>query len=450
MPENEIETAQGIESRSAEKMSAGETPLRGECHALPDTFCDVPWLNLSIDVDGSVRPCCMFTRQNEAAAAEFGNLKSASLAEVWNSQGMVNLRREFLAGKKPQSCQKCWNEEAAGIASYRQTFKAYRVPNAQIDFADLNPTQPLTLDLKLTNRCNLKCRICSPLASSLALSEAKLHRSEPTDFLSWLEREETYFLSNKITRHEVNLETFRRWLPGIEQIELFGGETIISDEINELEDLIVAEGHAEHITLLFNTNASIFSPQGVERWKQFRRVTICLSIDDIERRFEYQRHPAQWSKVQENLQKYHALHELNFFIYLFCSVSAFNVYYLPEIVDWMDRRLPCFDIILNYVHYDPHFCVTQLPDRAKTVVCRRLLAAADDMDARRCAAVDSPFVKAALGNRLREAAAFVASRDSEPLHWQEFLRKAEQFDRIRGESFAAVFPEFAQLLSSDA
>lgn len=446
MPEIERRIRPGVESPAAAEDSASESRHIGAPNPLPDSLCDVPWLNMSLDVDGSVRPCCMFTRQDDAAAAEFGNLKSQSLAELWHSRGMVDLRREFLAGTKPLSCQRCWNEEAAGLTSYRQKFKAHHAPNALIDYSDLTPGQPLTLELKLTNRCNLKCRICSPLASSLALSEAKLHRSEPAEFLTWLEREEGYLLSNKITRRKVNLDTFRGWLPDILQLELFGGETTISEEIEELEELIVAEGHAEHIALLFNTNASVYSARAVDRWKRFRRVNINLSIDDIERRFEYQRHPALWSRVQNNLQKYHELRELNFFMCIFCSVSAFNVYYLPDFVDWMDRHLPCFDVVLNYVHHDPHFCVTQLPERAKTAVRRRLLAAADEVEARRLAAVDSPFVKASLGNQLREAAAFVASRDADPVQWQEFLHKAEQFDQIRDESFAIVFPEWAQLL----
>lgn len=447
MPDKDQAVGRDIEPFTDVPGAADDASRRLASRSLPDTFCDVPWLNASLDVDGSVRPCCMFARQDDAAAAEFGNLKSHSLQEVWNSRGMVSLRRQFLAGEKPTSCQRCWNEEAAGITSYRQSFKSHRAPKAQIDPFNVAPDQPLTLDLKLSNRCNLKCRICSPLASSLALSEAKLHRSEPPNFLAWLEREEGYFLSNKITQHPVNLDTFRRWLPGISQLELFGGETTISEEVQQLEELIVAEGQAGKIALLFNTNASVFSPQAVDRWRQFRRVNICLSIDDIERRFEYQRHPARWSKVQDNLQKYHAIRETNFFICLFCSVSVYNVYYLPDIVAWMDSCLPRFDVQLNYVHYDPPFCVTQLPEQAKVAVRQRLLLAADEVESRRLAAVDSPFVKASLGNQLREAAAFVASRDSDRAQWREFLRRSELYDRIRHEKFAEVFPELSQVLS---
>lgn len=415
---------------------------------LPDTLCAVPWLNLSLDVDGSVRPCCKFAHQYEAGGADFGNLKQQTLAEVWHSPGMVRLREDFLAGKKPSPCQTCWDEESAGVLSYRQTFEEDRLRDVEIDFDNLHPDRPVTLDLKFSNRCNLKCRICGPLASSLYLSETLRERNDSPVYLEYLDREQDYLQSNKVTRHAQNREILRRWLPQIQHIELFGGETTISEEVQELEELIIAEGCAANIGLLFNTNVTVFSPQAIERWRQFRRVTICLSLDDVERRFEYQRHPAKWEKVKENALKYAALNESTFSVCMFCSVSSYNILYLPEIVAWWRSHCPQIGFVLNYVHYDPPFCVRHLPASVKDAIRAKLLAAAAEVAAWETSLPRRNMEHPPAAAQLREAAAFLDQGTPSDADWQEFLRRTAEYDRIRHEQFAAVFPELWSLIQT--
>ena len=51
--------------------------------------------------------------------------------------------------------------------------------------------------------------------------------------------------------------------------------------------LICDQGHADHIDLQVTTNGKLFIPKFNEYLKQFERVIISLSIDDITDRFEY-------------------------------------------------------------------------------------------------------------------------------------------------------------------
>jgi hypothetical protein len=48
------------------------------------------------------------------------NTKEHSITEVMNSKAMEDLRKQFLDGKKPSSCNSCWKEEAVGKTSKRQ------------------------------------------------------------------------------------------------------------------------------------------------------------------------------------------------------------------------------------------------------------------------------------------------------------------------------------------
>src|SRR4051812_2511989 len=164
---------------------------------LPASICPVPWINLSLDVDGTSRPCCKFDHASDRSPYQLANLKDGTLQEVWNSEGMVKLRRDFRDGIKPDECATCWREEDAGTKSYRQTFQDGRTA-AAINFDDLTPPAPVTLDVKLTNVCNLKCRICGPVASSLWLKEEIAHPSGEGGFHTYVLENRSYFLSNKI------------------------------------------------------------------------------------------------------------------------------------------------------------------------------------------------------------------------------------------------------------
>jgi sulfatase maturation enzyme AslB (radical SAM superfamily) len=338
---------------------------------------------------------------------------------------MVKLRQDFRKGVKPEGCRTCWDEESAGVRSYRQEFMDHRVRRrGPIDFDDSRPGHPVTLDLKLSNLCNLRCRICGPVASSSWLKETLDHGTAGAAYLEQLRRDKDFLKSDKISGHQSNLAVLKSWLPHIEHVEMFGGEPFVTDELRDIEELMVSEGTAAGVSLLYNTNITVFRESFVERWRNFR-VTICLSLDDIGERFEYQRYPASWDTVRKNVLKYAEINSPPISIFLFCSVSSFNVWYLPEYLRWVKENCPGLPVRFNYVHYDPWFCVTNLPRDAKAAVSAKLLG--------------SPELEAIVS--------FMNSKDPVPSDWARFVSLRETFDRIRGQSFAKIFPEFTGVLN---
>ncbi len=84
-----------------------------------DKFCVLPWVSLEASPIGTVRPCCLADDELIDDAGSKFSLLTADFESIQNSQAMTQLREEFLAGKKPQTCRKCWNEERAGRTSKR-------------------------------------------------------------------------------------------------------------------------------------------------------------------------------------------------------------------------------------------------------------------------------------------------------------------------------------------
>lgn len=397
---------------------------------LPESICALPWQNLSLDVDGSSRPCCKFAHHSPDSPYQMANLKDAPLDEVWNGEGMQKLRGDFLAGVKPAECATCWDEEDAGIASLRQTW-IYRGLRAAPDFAEATPEHPVALDLKLTNACNLKCRICGPVASSLWLREEAEVAGEHLD--PYLAENRKYFLSNKITRQDPNAGVFAAWLPHLEHVELTGGEPMMSPENRQIVEALVAEGNPEQVALLVTTNATVVDERIVGPFERFGQVTVSLSIDDIGERLEYERSPSDWAEVEANIVRYAGMAGERCQIYLNSSISTLNIWYLPEFLDWItgDPRLAPIGVHLNLVHNARHYNIQALPPAVKRSVRERVERLVD------AAGHGEP-----LRGQVGEILDFMDAHQEPPSVWAAFLEYTAARDRIRAERFAEVFADY--------
>ena len=76
----------------------------------------------------------------------------------------------------------------------------------------------------------------------------------------------------------------------------------------------------------------------LELWEQFKLVQLDFSIDDIGARFEYQRYPAKWHEVTENLQWYidHAPHKCMFAINT--TISILNQSNIANLSKWLQKN----------------------------------------------------------------------------------------------------------------
>ena len=96
---------------------------------LPDTpseyFCIAPFQSTRQNAHGRVSPCAF-----GAGEWRHGHLTPA---ERWVSPELNALRQEFIDGKKPTACQRCWAEEDAGKESLRQRQLKY-FPNDYQNF----------------------------------------------------------------------------------------------------------------------------------------------------------------------------------------------------------------------------------------------------------------------------------------------------------------------------
>ena len=393
-----------------------------------DKFCVLPWVSLEASPIGTVRPCCLADDELVDDAGEKFSLLTANFKDIQNSGSMRKLREQFLAGERPQTCRKCWNEERAGRTSKRMhTINRLKHTITHTDWTQ--DAKPLVfLDLKLGNICNLKCRICGSWSSSQFAAEeiAQLPRDEqktsfPYQMLragAWPKENESFW--QEIYKH----------LSYIRYIEFTGGEPFMIEQHFDMLQGMVDRGIAHQVEIHYNTNGTQWPDRGPEIWRHFRTVEIALSIDDLGERFEYQRSNAVWSDVEQNLNRFRQLRTECSNIQLQCcsTVNIFNVRYIDQLAQWIVQQE--FDFVYwNIMHDAWYFSIATLPDAAKAVVTEHL-----------CSAIVPPQYREEF-DRITDFMNRGASTDG-------FMTrmKIKDLDQKRNQDFAVVSPEMAKLI----
>ena len=332
-----------------------------------DKFCVLPWVSLETSPIGTVRPCCLAEDEIKDEDGNKYSLMTTDLNVVHNSAYMRKLRQEFLDGKKPQTCRKCWNEERSGRTSKRM-HTVNRLEHIVKDTEWTADAKPLVfIDFKLGNICNLKCRICGSWSSStFAAEEVRFEGKESFHYQmlkdgAWPRKNQRFW------------EDIDKLMDQVRYLEFTGGEPFMIQEHFALLERMVAKGIAHNVEIHYNTNGTHYPENAEEIWKHFKTVEVAFSIDDVDERFEYQRANAIWSEVNTNMDRFEQLRERNTNIELqVCStVNVFNVMYLEGLANWIDKR--SFDFVYwNMLHEAYYHSVGTLPERAKQIAIERL------------------------------------------------------------------------------
>lgn len=394
-----------------------------------DKFCVLPWISLEASPIGTVRPCCLADDELVDDTGEKFSLLTADFDSIQNSNSMRKLREQFLAGEKPQTCRKCWNEERAGRTSKRM-HTLDRLKHSVTDSEWTLDSKPLMfLDLKLGNICNLKCRICGSWSSSQFATEeiSFLPRDEQKKSHAYtMLRAGAWPKENESFWQEIDSV-----LDDIRYIEFTGGEPFMIEQHFDMLQGIVDRGIAHQVEIHYNTNGTQWPERGPEIWRYFKTVEIAFSIDDLGERFEYQRSNAVWSDVVFNIDRFRLLREDYPNIRLQCcsTVNVFNVRYIDQLANWIEQQN--FDFMYwNIMHDAWYFSIATLPDSAKAEL---------DVFLKTC---DVPQVYAQEFGRIADFMNGGASTDGFMIRM-----KIADLDRKRSQDFAQVAPEMAALLN---
>ena len=401
---------------------------------LPKTICMLPWISIETSPMGTARPCCLAHEEIKDANGLPFSLRDTTLETIYKSDYMVNLRQQFRRGEKPETCNRCWEEEAAGRDSKRIHSKIrLKELYTQVDWDNDMPDQLWFIDLKLGNICNLKCRICGSWSSSK-------WASEEMDYLPAGANKKQHIAYTWLKQGRWPEESPDFWdnlkslLPNIRYFEFTGGEPWLIDEHWELLRYAVETGDSKHIDIHYNTNATVnpMSPTKSKLWQSFGRVDIAFSIDNVEERFEYERFGANWVQANNIINDIHfAVHvdTPNITTQLCFTINIQNVYYLDELLDWADTK-EFGSVYFNMLHSPERMSIQYMTPAAKELVLNKLKMNFWKVDK--------------YTQEIQRVIQFIENGPGSD--GVEFCRQMQQTDAYRKQNFMLTHPEIAKAM----
>ena len=299
--------------------------------------CQVAWKEFYINHTGKFRNCCI-----QIESYEEDNFLISANPNEWfkNQKNLKQLREDLSAGKKPETCKKCWELEEKGQNSYRTNWnKQY----AEEGNTDLNERIEI-IDLRLGNRCNLKCRMCNPMWSDqIGNLYADAKASGVNNSLTKKFTQGTIKSSDKFL---TELFYFCKNTPTVKEIKFAGGEPFIMDDVEEFIFRLV-ENNMTHIKLSMLTNTTVVKSDVMSALEKFDSTHIQCSIDGIEDDIEFQRYPCKWEVIDRNFKK---LYNSKLTVNLTPCWSQLNALGVAKFLNWANQ-FPKAHIAYNEVNY---------------------------------------------------------------------------------------------------
>ena len=395
-------------------------------------FCMFPWMHLNVTPKGDIYPCC-----SNNYSSPFGNTKTMTLKEAFNSEKMKELRLNMLTGQESKICEFCYKHEKAGPYSFRtyskEHFSKYFddvVPFTHID-GSVDDFKMRYFDIRFSNICNFKCRTCGAEFSSQWAKENQIHdKNHPIIFHADDSRGD---LLEEVLTH----------IDHIDLAYFAGGEPLITDEHYIMLEEMIRKNKTD-IVLRYNTNASNIKYKKhdiLDLWKRFKKIELSCSVDHYGSRAEWLRHGTDWGKVESNLLLFRDLEYVSFQINTVFSI--FNYLTLGEFYDYLKSK----SIVRNgdwhhslYLAVHPsYYSAKSMPKEIKFVAKEKI----------KNFIVDNLETYNLLGRLTTDAMNFADEVDTWKDNKSIFLQHTRSVDKIRGEDFFSVFPELSKLNSLD-
>jgi MoaA/NifB/PqqE/SkfB family radical SAM enzyme len=396
-----------------------------------------PWIQLHAQTNGKVAPCCMSSIHG---GNELGDLReNPNLEDAWNSDNMKQLRLNMLSGKKSSICTHCYDYEKVGKFSERMQYnkdyrRHYSKVTATLKDGSLKDLNVPLIDIRFSNKCNYKCRICDSVYSSRWYDE-EIKTGKIPGLPSTKEM--------KIASDETKFwESYLRFLPKVQRLHFAGGEPLFMDEHYKALEHLIEIGNTDTV-LSYNTNFSTLRYKKynvVELWNKFKKVDVWASLDDMGDAGDYQRKGQKWSKIEENIRTVQrecpsVLFGVN------VTVSIFNILHVPAFYKYMVQNKFVEPGRMNlYLLFDPPYMnITNLPPAIKQKAVEQF----EELEKNFLStSPDASNIRNHINAVITYMMSGQGSGQKEFQHWINAI------DAIREEKFVSTFPELAELMDA--
>lgn len=246
---------------------------------LDKNFCVLPWTGFEVEPNGNVKNCII-------SKETIGNLNKDTIENIIERNSSI--RKQMLDGKYPKNCDGCYLQEKNrgknfDSISSRLYYAKELTPHITKGLLEKDNNFELRhVDVRWSNKCNFACVYCDPLYSS-----------------KWEDE-----LGEKIQRNKQTTSKLKEFIfsniKNLKNIYLAGGEPLLMKENKEFLSLLLEQN--PDVNIRVNTNLSKTQTGVFDLLCQFKNVHWTVSVESIEKEFEYIRYHGSWQEFENNLE----------------------------------------------------------------------------------------------------------------------------------------------------
>ena len=406
-----------------------------------------PFTGMATREDGAIKVCCR--------SQPIGWVQEQSIEDIWNGSAMREVRRQVLCGERPKVCRPCFDLEDQGVESLRQRHINGVIPEARInlypkalDTLRTDYTMPFefpTMEIKLNNLCNLKCRMCNPLDST--------NWKDWDEVKPFYERENNYLVPTvaKLVKTPGQYigpfddtdnwwSSFEQLLPHFRRVEFAGGEPLMDPQHYKILDML--KPYAKSIEIKYATNGTTLAiSKGRtihDYWPYFKSVAVNVSLDGIHDVYNYIRTNSNFNEVERNIKEIQSIPNVSRVVGAF-TAQAGNILQAAECIDYFINEM---NIVFysHRVNYPNVLSAQVLPNELKELAIHRLTAVSN-----RITTFNNiekyPILEKITQQQIKDNINYLRAKDQSHL-WQDFLEFNRRLDRTRNQDLLTVVPEF--------
>ena len=406
-----------------------------------------PFTGLATREDGSVKVCCR--------SHPIGNIQDNDLEEIWNNDTIKRIRKQVLNGERPSECEPCFSLEDQGVESLRQRHIIGVIPEARINLypnalsalkEDYSmPFEIPTMEIKLNNLCNLKCRMCNPTDSTSwnDWKEVEEFYDKEKNFISENVRKLNLIRKPYLDKFEDNPNwwtSFEKLLPYFRRVEFAGGEPLMDPQHYRILDALKPYG--QNIEIKYATNGTTLGIKGGrtihDYWPHFRSVAVNISIDGVDQVYNYIRGNGVYTDVVSNIEEIQKITNVSRIVGA-VAVQVSNVLILDKMIEhFLDKLGIVF--YTNMVKYPTVLSVQTLPSELKELAVNRLENVKHRVPEFESVKKNPLLLKITLG-QINGVINFIKASDQSHL-WNDCIEFNHRLDKTRDQCFEEVNPEF--------
>jgi MoaA/NifB/PqqE/SkfB family radical SAM enzyme len=422
--------------------ASGVKKESGQLNNQSKTFCMHPFTGLATREDGAVKVCCR--------SHPIGFIQDSTLEDIWNNDTMQRIRRQVLNSDRPAECAPCFNLEDQGVESLRQRHIKGEIPEARINLYPDTPLQEImpfefpTMEIKMNNLCNLKCRMCNPMDSTSwnDWDEVEGHYKKEDNFLVQkivdLNLKKKPFLDSFVDTDNW-WASFEKLLPYFRRVEFAGGEPLMDPTHYKILDMLAPYGdnieikYATNLTILGKSNRTIW-----QYWPKFKSVAVNVSIDGIGNSYEYVRGNASWAELINNIKQVQTIPNVSRIVGA-VAVQVSNILILDKMIEYF---LDDIGIVFytNMVNYPNVLSAQVLPDELKALAIEKLKAVRERVPNFKYVKENPILLGITLG-QIDGVINYILAKNQNNL-WHDCIEFNCKLDVTRNQSFFDVTPEF--------